>query len=49
MWFPHDNDSDCFHMSPTDRGHVAEVSPAVAIIWKPGLTEVKILELNESF
>ena len=38
MWFPYDHDSDCFHMSPTDRGHVVEVSPTVRIIWKPGFT-----------
>ena len=36
-WFPYDHNSDCFHMSPTDRGHVAEASPTVTIIWKPGL------------
>ena len=24
-------------MSATDRGHVAEASPTVTIIWKPGL------------
>ena len=35
-WFPYDHNSDCFHMSPTDRGHVAEASPTVTIIWKPG-------------
>ena len=29
--------SDRFHMSPTDRGHVAKASPTVTIIWKPGL------------
>ena len=32
-WFPYDHNSDCFHMSPTDRGHVAEASPTVTIIW----------------
>ena len=26
-------------MSPTDRGHVAEASPTVTIIWKPGFTD----------
>ena len=26
-WFPYDHNSDRFHMSPTDRGHVAEASP----------------------
>ena len=25
-------------MSPIDRGHVAEASPTVTIIWKPGFT-----------
>ena len=35
-WFPYDHSSDRFHMSPTDRGHVAEASPTVTIIWKPG-------------
>ena len=25
--------SDRFHMSPTDRGHVAKASPTVTIIW----------------
>ena len=32
--------SDRFHMSPTDRGHVAKASPTVTIIWKPGFTVV---------
>ena len=38
MWFPYDHNSDRFHMSPTDRGHVAEASPTVTIIWKPAFT-----------
>ena len=25
-WFPNDRSSDRFHMSPTDQGHVADVS-----------------------
>ena len=34
-------------MSATDRGHVAEASPTVTIIWKPGLKEEAIKELND--
>ena len=26
MWFPYDRDSDRFHTSPTDLGHVADMS-----------------------
>ena len=39
--FPYDHNSDRFHMSPTDRRHVAEASPTVTIIWKPGFTTKK--------
>ena len=40
--------SDRFHMSPTDRGHVAEASPTVTIIWKPGLI-IREVSLNFVF
>ena len=41
-WFPYDHNSGRFHMSPTDRGHVAEASPTVTIIWKPGFMDGKL-------
>ena len=31
-WFPYDRNRDHFHTSPTDRGHVTDVSPTVTII-----------------
>ena len=37
-WFRYDNNSDRTHMSPIDRGHIAEASSTVTIIWKPGFS-----------
>ena len=48
MWFPCDHNSDRFHMSPTDRGHVAEASPIVTIIWKPGLSVNELIKLDQA-